>query len=422
MFLKYLREGLEAQRIYDGLMGKYETRFKVDKNTYAFIAESVAGNCDDDTSWNLIFENIISHRLTEADNEPKVIKAFVEAVDQWVKAKAPFEFQFNGSHFEVFGKLAEGLKKKIKKYNVIDETADQKNESTGEVVPGNILGTIKWTQIVQETVDPEDLLNPKCDEFETKYEEVKEIKTAKANMTFKKDDKLDKGDKSYDQKFESFSDFKNRKLNEEQSEDEIEEAMDVPTKHQMKIALSTFKMNPAMASVAGGMSLKDAYLFMKDKAKWNETKIQSYMRNAGWDHKEIQDLMKAIHIPGMIAKGDNASKYVSDKKENSENESADKYIEEFYDDDEDALAGFDDKIEEVPHEADDEEDCFITDNTRGGYDVSCGGKFISNSKEFEEALEAVKTWQEKERYYPTIWHVSDHGNKIPIDSEGNEIK
>lgn len=70
----------------------------------------------------------------------------------------------------------------------------------------------------------------------------------------------------------------------------------------------------------------------------------------------------------------------------------------------------------------DEEDCIIQDNTRGGYNVSCSGKFIGNIMDMDAALKAVKNWQDKNQFFPTVWFVSDHGNAWPIDLQGNEIK
>lgn len=76
----------------------------------------------------------------------------------------------------------------------------------------------------------------------------------------------------------------------------MEEGMGVPEQHQKKIALSTLKMSEAGAKISGGMSHKDAYLFMLNKAGWNDKKIQDYMRKAGWNYEEIQNLMKKIHL------------------------------------------------------------------------------------------------------------------------------
>jgi hypothetical protein len=70
----------------------------------------------------------------------------------------------------------------------------------------------------------------------------------------------------------------------------------------------------------------------------------------------------------------------------------------------------------------DEEDCFISDVVHGGYDVSCGGKYIGHYKEWDDALKAVNDWQKKHKFWPNIWTVNDHGNVMPIDSKGKEIK
>lgn len=215
-FLKNLKEGLDAQKTWDGIMNeKYETRFKVEGQTFAFIAESIAGNNEDDTCWYLWFENIDTHRLTEADNDKKVIKAFVEAVNEWVKAKQPYSFKYNGSHFEVFDKITEGIKKKVKKYNLIDLTKEIKDES-GHIIEANPVGMITWTKMIpEEAVPSEDIANAKQDKFEQTFEDVDEIKTQKGyDSGTSKTDKLDKGkEQGYEVKLD-WQTFKDKKLNE----------------------------------------------------------------------------------------------------------------------------------------------------------------------------------------------------------------
>ncbi len=204
-FFNELSEKLEAQKIFDSLKGKYETRFDVNGMTYAFLATSIAGGCDDNTSWMLEFENIKSHRIGVGDNDPKIYKAFAEAVDQWVKEKQPLNFYTYGSEIESIKSIVEAVKKKVKGYNLIDDTADQKFEATGETIPGNPVGKITWTKMVpQEAVDTEEREALVSDEFETPYEEPKDIKPNKKYMTYKKDDKLDKGEGSYDLKTEGY--------------------------------------------------------------------------------------------------------------------------------------------------------------------------------------------------------------------------
>ncbi len=205
-FIKQLSEKLEAQKIYDGSLGKYETRFKVDGAEYALLATSVGGDYYDNTQWMLEFENIKSHRIGTLDNNPKVAKAFAEAVDGWVKEKSPMSFYTYGSHIESLQKIIEAVKKKVKKYNLIDPTQDTKTEE-GIEVPGNPIGKIVWTKMVeQEAVPTEEREALESDEFETPYEEPKDIKPNKKHMSYKKDDKLDKGEGSYDLKTESVED------------------------------------------------------------------------------------------------------------------------------------------------------------------------------------------------------------------------
>jgi hypothetical protein len=207
-FFKYLTEKLEAQQIYNGLKGKYETRFKVEGAEYAFLATSIAGEYEDNTQWMIEFENIKSHRIGTLDNNPKIIKAFTEAVEQWVKEYNPHCFYTYGSHIESLQKILESVKKKIKGYNLIDSTEDTKTES-GEVIEGNPVGVIKWTKMVeQEVVDSEELSNTKQAEFEKTYEEPQDVKANKEFMSgTKKTDNLDKGDGAYDLKTESVEEY-----------------------------------------------------------------------------------------------------------------------------------------------------------------------------------------------------------------------
>jgi hypothetical protein len=217
-FLKNLKEQINSQRIFYNEKSKYETRFKVEGETYAFLAETVAGDCDDDYEWMLYFENIQLHRLSLSDNDNKVIKSFVEAVDQWVKASNPYSFVVAGDPCEVSSKIIEGVKKKVKKYNVIDETSERKDES-GNIIPGNPVGKVKWTKmVVEDSISTEEMSDTKQSELEKTFEEPTDSKANKNHMTYKKDDKLDKNDKSYDIKLE-WNSFKSQKLNEENDPD-----------------------------------------------------------------------------------------------------------------------------------------------------------------------------------------------------------
>jgi len=69
--------------------------------------------------------------------------------------------------------------------------------------------------------------------------------------------------------------------------------------------------------------------------------------------------------------------------------------EEFYEDGEDAM---------------DPDDAYIQDAPRGGYDITVEGKFLDHVVEWDDAVEVVKAWMDKNKFYPNIWHINDHGN------------
>jgi len=70
-----------------------------------------------------------------------------------------------------------------------------------------------------------------------------------------------------------------------------------------------------------------------------------------------------------------------------------------------------------------EEDITISDARGGGYSVGIvNGRHIGEFDEMEDALDAVRKWKEKNKFYPNTWWVSDHGNSWMIDDDGNEIK
>lgn len=299
-FLNVLIEKLDSQATYQGLSGKFETRFTVEGVDYALVATTTAGDGSEvGNLWMLEFENLLTHRIGRNDNNPKLPQAFAEAVDQFVKERSPYSFFTFGSSEESLQKVLESVKKKVKKYNVVDDTLDKKNEDTNEVVQGNPVGRILFTKTVSEETTSEEKANTKNDKLDTRYEEPKDIKTNKTHMTFPKSDKLDKkgNDVAYDQKFDTYTDPKLFDQKFESYDYKLTEALSVPEQHQMKIALSTLKMDDQMALVAGGMNLKDAYLFLLNKARWSDKKIQDYMRNVGQSSEDIQNLMKKIHLP-----------------------------------------------------------------------------------------------------------------------------
>jgi hypothetical protein len=313
-FFKQLSEKLEAQQIYDGLKGKYETRFDVNGLTYAFLATSIGGDKDDNTQWMLEFENIKSHRIGAGDGDKKVVKAFAEAVKQWADEIQPYCFYTYGSHLESLTSILEAVKKKIKGYNLIDYTADQKDEATGQTIDGNPVGMIKWTRMVEdEVISSEEKANTKNSEFETPYEEPKDIKPNKEYMSgTKKTDKLDKGDKSYDLKTEGddivakyVKKFKDKMKGSSQStaigwvdgiggiskekKNEIKKKLGLPVKKEESFAeFKARKLNEKT-------NQPDYKFYVVGKNKKDENKIES-----GWEYKEdAQDQINELKETGI---------------------------------------------------------------------------------------------------------------------------
>ena len=70
-----------------------------------------------------------------------------------------------------------------------------------------------------------------------------------------------------------------------------------------------------------------------------------------------------------------------------------------------------------------DDDCFMSPSGQLGSktSVSCGGKFIGEFNSDEEALEAIRNWQDEHQWWPNIWFVSDHGNYTLIDRNGKEV-
>ena len=352
-FLNQLSEKLDAQIIYTGLAGKYETRFRVNGIEYAFIATSIAGDSGDNSQWMLEFENTMNHRINFGDGDPKVAKAFGEAVGQWIKERAPVNFYTYGSHCESIQKIIAAIKKQSKGYEIVDDTANKKNKENGEVIEGNLVGKITWTKmLVQDTVpvvDTEDREAIVSDKFKSEYELPNDIKTKKEFMSgTSKKDKLDKGDKAYDLKTESAKDV-------------------------------------------------DFYVKkFKDKMKGSSNKTA-----IGWINgikkisKEDKNAIKKKL--GLVKESESFAEFRARKLNEEED------------------------FEPVEPE---DEDCFYSPSGSLGSKTSvrCGGKFIGEFDSDEEALEAIRNWQDKHQWWPNIWFVSDHGNAILVDKEGNEIK
>ncbi len=52
----------------------------------------------------------------------------------------------------------------------------------------------------------------------------------------------------------------------------------------------------------------------------------------------------------------------------------------------------------------------ISDRPRGGYDVSAEGSRVGHYTEYQDALQAVAEQMAREKYYPNVFYVNDHGN------------
>lgn len=76
------------------------------------------------------------------------------------------------------------------------------------------------------------------------------------------------------------------------------------------------------------------------------------------------------------------------------------------------VAEHDDEEQEL-EESDD--DIYITPAGKLGsmLSLSAEGKFIGEFSEDEDVQEAIVEWMNKNKFYPSIWFVSDHGNVSP---------
>jgi hypothetical protein len=70
-------------------------------------------------------------------------------------------------------------------------------------------------------------------------------------------------------------------------------------------------------------------------------------------------------------------------------------------------------------EPDEENDIFFGDE-RGKTVVSYAGKVIGTFEEEGDARKFIRDWMEKEKYWPNVWFVSDHGNMHLVADIGSE--
>lgn len=79
------------------------------------------------------------------------------------------------------------------------------------------------------------------------------------------------------------------------------------------------------------------------------------------------------------------------------------------------VAEQDDDQDERDEDEQSEDDIYITPAGKLGsmLSLSAGGKFIGEFSEDEDVQEAIVEWMNKNKFYPNIWFVSDHGNVSP---------
>ena len=101
-------------------------------------------------------------------------------------------------------------------------------------------------------------------------------------------------------------------------------------------------------------------------------------------------------------------------------------------DDEDEEGEEDDEEEESEEGEEDDEDVFsdeemaqgyvISDARGGGYAVAHEHKFLDTYSDMDSALDAIEQAMERDKFYPNVYYVNDHGNVDLLDGDGNTIK
>jgi hypothetical protein len=88
--------------------------------------------------------------------------------------------------------------------------------------------------------------------------------------------------------------------------------------------------------------------------------------------------------------------------------------------------------EEEPEESEEEDDVFsdeemaqgyvISDARGGGYNVTHEHQHFEHYRSIENAIEEINDEMEREKFYPNIYYVNDHGNVDLLDQDGNVVK
>jgi hypothetical protein len=202
-FINYLKEDLQTANIMaaskamyqsDNMMkGNYNTYFKIKDTTYSFQACTYAQDEYDDSHWHIQMATKLAGNTEAIPEDKDVIKGFVEALDIWVKDADPRSFSWNASTlYPAYNKIAEEVSKKMKGYNFVNETLEEKEElADGIKREGNPVGRFIFSKSEpKEYVEkPEDWFEKKTeadkDTFE-KYEKPTEVKPPKNFMTYLK--------------------------------------------------------------------------------------------------------------------------------------------------------------------------------------------------------------------------------------------
>jgi hypothetical protein len=59
--------------------------------------------------------------------------------------------------------------------------------------------------------------------------------------------------------------------------------------------------------------------------------------------------------------------------------------------------------------------------SKWAYSVACEGKIIDHASEWDEAVQIAIDYMDREKYWPNLYHINDHGNISLLDKDGNEI-
>jgi hypothetical protein len=153
--------------------------------------------------------------------------------------------------------------------------------------------------------------------------------------------------------------------------------LSVPDRHQLSIAKKTLRMPDEMADVAGGPNKAEAREILKTKFGYSDAQIAKLEESAS----------SAMGLPSSTTEEDTPLPAPMDEE------------------DPDMMIGDSEENEEP----DTDNDVFYQSYGQLGAD----GGFFYGGKEVAKTEEELKSWMEQQRYWPSVWNVSDHGNVSP---------